>query len=198
MFDLTREEVIKTLENYEKIMDRVADVVGEIGFTNEEFDALDSEKTDFGKDKVYVTAYDSHYDLYDSRSGSFPLDFLFENEEQHKDWYKNKEVEKEKERDSNILDYIEAFRFNYKNSGVDEDTVAISICNGKKNYLSSILNGQAPNFEKHSKGHFIFDAPTYTMYKIINGTVNKLFSTEDVNSCKAMNYIETLYAVLRR
>ena len=100
--------------------------------------------------------------------------------------------------DSNILDYIEAFRFNYKNSWVDEDTVAISICNGKKNYLSSILNGQAPNFEKHSKGHFIFDAPTYTMYKIINGTVNKLFSTEDVNSCKAMNYIETLYAVLRR
>lgn len=99
MFDLTREEVIKTLENYEKIMDRVADVVGEIGFTNEEFDALDSEKTDFGKDKVYVTAYDSHYDLYDSRSGSFPLDFLFENEEQHKDWYKNKEVEKEKERE---------------------------------------------------------------------------------------------------
>lgn len=30
------------------------------------------------------------------------------------------------------------------------------------------------------------------------GYNHKLFSTEDVNSCKAMNYIETLYAVLRR
>lgn len=100
--------------------------------------------------------------------------------------------------DSNILDYTEAFRFNYKNSGVDEDTVAISICNGKKTYLSSILNGQAPNFEKHSKGHFVFDAPTYTMYKIINGAVKELFSTVDINSCKAINYIETLCGVLNR
>lgn len=38
--------------------------------------------------------------------------------------------------DSNILDYTEAFRFNYKNSGVDEDTVAISICNGKRLILA--------------------------------------------------------------
>lgn len=91
MFDLTREDVLKTLENYEKIMDRVGEVVDEIGFTNKEFNAFDSEKTDFGKDKIYVTAYDSHYDLYDSRSGSFPLDFLFEDEEHHKDWYKNKQ-----------------------------------------------------------------------------------------------------------
>ena len=93
MFDLTREDVLKTLENYEKIMDRVAEVVGEIGFTNTEFDTLEEDKTKFGKfrkDTVYVTAYDSHYDLYDSTSGSFPLDFLFESEEHHKDWYKNK------------------------------------------------------------------------------------------------------------
>ena len=31
MFDLTREDVLKTLENYEKIMDRVAEVIDEIG-----------------------------------------------------------------------------------------------------------------------------------------------------------------------
>lgn len=96
MFDLTKEDVLKTLENYEKIMDRVAEVVDEIGFTTNEFNAFDSEKTCFGKDTVYVTAYDSHYDLYDSRSGSFPLDFMFENEEQHKDWYRNK-IEKAKQ-----------------------------------------------------------------------------------------------------
>lgn len=30
------------------------------------------------------------------------------------------------------------------------------------------------------------------------GVVKKLFSTEDVNSCKAMKYIETLCSVLRR
>lgn len=96
MFDLTKEDVLKTLENYEKIMDRVAEVVDEIGFTTNEFNAFDSGKTCFGKDTVYVTAYDSHYDLYDSRSGSFPLDFMFENEEQHKDWYRNK-IEKAKQ-----------------------------------------------------------------------------------------------------
>ncbi len=98
MFNLTKEQVLQTLENYEKIMDRVAEVIDEIGFTNEEFDAFESEKTDFGKDTVYVTAYDSHYDLYDSRGGSFPLDFLFEDEEQHKDWYKNKQEQAEQER----------------------------------------------------------------------------------------------------
>lgn len=96
MFDLTKEDVLKTLENYEKIMDRVAEVVDEIGFTTTEFNAFDLEKTCFGKDTVYVTAYDSHYDLYDSRSGSFPLDFMFESEEQHKDWYRNK-IEKAKQ-----------------------------------------------------------------------------------------------------
>lgn len=100
--------------------------------------------------------------------------------------------------DSDILDYTEEFRFNYKDSGVDEDTTAISICDGKKTYLSSILNGKAPNFEKHSMEHFVFDAPTYTMYKVTNGTVEELFSTNDVDSCKAMKYIEALYAVLRR
>lgn len=100
--------------------------------------------------------------------------------------------------DSNILDYTEDFRFNYKVSGVDEDTTAISICNGKKTYLSSILKGKEPNFEEHSKGHFVFDAPTYTMYKVTNGVINKLFSTEDVHSCKVMNYIETLCSVLNR
>lgn len=84
------------------------------------------------------------------------------------------------------------------NSGVDEDAVAISICNGKKTYLSSILNGKEPNFEKHSNGHFVFDAPSYTMYRIINETVKELFSTNDVHSCESMNYIETLCSVLNR
>lgn len=98
MFDLTREDVLKTLENYEKIMYRVAEVVEEIGFTTNEFDTFESDKTEFGKDTVHVTAYDSHYDLYDSISDSFPLDFLFEDEEQHKDWYKNKTEKAKQER----------------------------------------------------------------------------------------------------
>lgn len=96
MFDLTKEQVLQTLKNYEKIMDRVADIVEEIGFIDTEFDTFEEDKTHFGEDKVYVTAYDSHYDLYDAVSGSFPLDFLFEGNEQHKDWYKNK-IEKEKQ-----------------------------------------------------------------------------------------------------
>lgn len=100
--------------------------------------------------------------------------------------------------DSKILDFKEDFRFNYKNTGVNEDTTVIAICNGKKTYLSSILNGKEPNFEEHSKEHFVFDAPTYTMYKVTNGVVKKLFSTGDVHSCKAMNYIETLCSVLNR
>lgn len=98
MFDLTREDVLKTLENYEKILNRVGEVVAEIGFTDNEFDKFESDKTDFGKDTVYVTAYDSHYDLYDSTGGSFPLDFLFESEECHKDWYKNKREKAKQER----------------------------------------------------------------------------------------------------
>ena len=98
MFDMSKEEVLKTLKNYEKIMDRVAEVVEEIGFTTNEFDTFEPEKTEFEKDTVYVTAYDSHYDSYDSTSGSFPVDFLFENEEQHKDWYKKKREKAKQER----------------------------------------------------------------------------------------------------
>ena len=81
MFDLTKEQVLQTLANYEKIMDRVAEVVDEIGFTTTEFNAFESDKTEFDKDTVYVTAYDSNYDSYDATSGSFPLDFLFESKE---------------------------------------------------------------------------------------------------------------------
>lgn len=98
MFDLTKEQVLQTLENYEKIIDRVSEVVDEIGFTDTEFNKLDESETEFGKDTVYVTAYDSHYDLYDSTSGSFPLDFLFESEKHHKDWYKNKREKAKQER----------------------------------------------------------------------------------------------------
>lgn len=98
MFDMSKEEVLKTLKNYEKIMDRVAEVVEEIGFTTNEFDTFEPEKTEFEKDTVYVTAYDSHYDSYDSTNGSFPVDFLFENEEQHKDWYKKKREKAKQER----------------------------------------------------------------------------------------------------
>ena len=62
MFDLTKEQVLQTLANYEKIIDRVGEVVDEIGFTESEFDAFESEKTVFGKDEVSVTVYVSHYD----------------------------------------------------------------------------------------------------------------------------------------
>jgi hypothetical protein len=93
MLDLSKEQVLDTLNNYEKIMDRVEEVVEEIGFINGEYDTLDLDKTEFTKDTVHVVAYDSFYDLNDSTSGSFPLDFLFENEEQHKDWYENKRIE---------------------------------------------------------------------------------------------------------
>lgn len=98
MFDLTKEQVLQTLANYEKIMDRVAEVVDEIGFTTTEFNAFESDKTEFDKDTVYVTAYDSNYDSYDATSGSFPLDFLFESKECHKDWYKNKREKAKQER----------------------------------------------------------------------------------------------------
>ena len=72
MFDLTKEQVLQTLKNYEKIMDRVADIVEEIGFIDTEFDTFEEDKTHFGEDTVYVTAYDSHYDLYDAVSVRFP------------------------------------------------------------------------------------------------------------------------------
>ena len=44
MFDLTKEQVLQTLKNYEKIMDRVADIVEEIGFIDTEFDTFEEDK----------------------------------------------------------------------------------------------------------------------------------------------------------
>ena len=96
MFDLSPEEVKKTLENYEKILDRIDAVADEIGFLTQEYDYLESEKTEFDGENVIVTACDSHYDLYDSTAGKFPISFLFEDASQHKDWYEKKR-QKEKE-----------------------------------------------------------------------------------------------------
>ena len=43
MFDLTRQELGQTLCNYEKILDRVREVVDEIGFLTAEYDTLEIE-----------------------------------------------------------------------------------------------------------------------------------------------------------
>lgn len=104
MFDVTREDYLKVITEYQemekKLIKRVEEVVEEIGFTNKEFDTLEIGRIEFGQKNVYVTAFDSHYDMYDSISGSFPIDFLFEDAEQHKDWYQKKRelAEQEKER----------------------------------------------------------------------------------------------------
>lgn len=78
MFQMTKEDAMDTLKNYSMLMSRVIEVVDEIGFLDKEFDTLDINKTDFTKDSVHVVAYDGHYDLYDSVSCKFPLEFLFE------------------------------------------------------------------------------------------------------------------------
>lgn len=97
MFQMTKEDAMNTLKNYSMLMSRVREVVDEIGFLDKEFDTLDINKTDFTKDSVHVVAYDGHYDLYDSVSCKFPLEFLFEPAEMHKDWYRKKcEAEEKK------------------------------------------------------------------------------------------------------
>ena len=75
MFQMTKEDAMNTLKNYSMLMSRVREVVDEIGFLDKEFDTLDINKTDFTKDSVHVVAYDGHYDLYDSVSCKFPLEF---------------------------------------------------------------------------------------------------------------------------
>ena len=47
MFDLTKEQLLQTLANYEKIMDRVSEVVDEIGFTDKEFNIKSKQKNQF-------------------------------------------------------------------------------------------------------------------------------------------------------
>lgn len=98
MFQMTKEDVLNTIKNYSILMSRVREVVDEIGFLDKEFDTLDINKTNFMKDSVQVVAYDGHYDLYDSISCEFPLEFLFEPAEIHKNWYKNKCEAEEKKR----------------------------------------------------------------------------------------------------
>ncbi len=97
MFELSKEDVTKTLNNYEKILDRVHEVVCEIGFLTSEYDTLEIEKTEFTEKEVHVVAYDSHYDIYDATGGSFPIEFLFEDADKHKDWYKKKKEESKRQ-----------------------------------------------------------------------------------------------------
>lgn len=47
--------------------------------------------------------YDSHYDMYDSTSGSFPIRFLSEDESEHKDWYAKKRESLEQARETERL-----------------------------------------------------------------------------------------------
>lgn len=95
---MTKEDAMNTLKNYSMLMSRVKEVVHEIGFLDKEFDTLDINKTNFTKDSVHVVAYDGHYDTYDSVSCKFPLEFLFEPAEMHKDWYKEKREAEEKKK----------------------------------------------------------------------------------------------------
>ena len=98
MFQMTKEDAMNTLKNYSMLMSRVKEGVHEIGFLDKEFDTLDINKTHFTKDSVHVVAYDGHYDMYDSVSCKFPLEFLFEPAEMHKDWYKEKREAEEKKK----------------------------------------------------------------------------------------------------
>lgn len=98
MFQMTKEDAMNTLKNYSMLMSRVKEVVHEIGFLDKEFDTLDINKTHFTKDSVHVVAYDGHYDMYDFVSCKFPLEFLFEPAEMHKDWYKEKREAEEKKK----------------------------------------------------------------------------------------------------
>lgn len=96
MEKLSLEEIRTTIKNMEIIMGRVSEVVEEIGFLTSEFDTLDTEKTEFDDEKVYITAYDSHYDMYDSECGSFPIEFLVEPAEKHQGWYQKLREERER------------------------------------------------------------------------------------------------------
>lgn len=80
------------------LMSSVREVVDEIGFLNKEFNMLDINKTHFTKDFVHVVAYNGHYDMCDSVSCKFPLEFLFEPAEMYKDWYKEKREAEEKKK----------------------------------------------------------------------------------------------------
>lgn len=98
MFQMTKEDAMNTLKNYSMLMSRIREVVDEIGFLSKEFNMLDINKTHFTKDSVHVVAYDGHYDTYDSISCKFPLEFLFEPAEMHKDWYRKKMRSRGKEK----------------------------------------------------------------------------------------------------
>lgn len=96
MEKLSLEEIRTTIKNMEIIMGRVSEVVEEIGFLTSEFDTLDTEKTEFDDEKVYITAYDSHYDMYDCEHGNFPIEFLVEPAEKHQGWYQKLREERER------------------------------------------------------------------------------------------------------
>mgnify|MGYP000046259065 FL=1 len=100
---LTEEQILTTICDYKRILDRVKDVADEIGFLTDEFDTLEPDKTEFYGDMVRITAYDSHYDMYDSTSGSFPIRFLSEDESEHKDWYAKKRESLEQARETERL-----------------------------------------------------------------------------------------------
>ena len=91
MFQMTKEDAMNTLKNYSMLMSRVREVVDEIGFLDKEFDTLDINKTDFTKDSVHVVAYDGHYDLYDSVSCKFPLEFLSNIKEEYSFLYRKRD-----------------------------------------------------------------------------------------------------------
>lgn len=97
MFELDENQVREALHRYSLILERVKEVVNEIGFLDNEYNALEIEKTRFSKNYVTVTAYDRNYDVYDSTSCSFPYSFLFEDRSKHKNWYRIKKSKEEKE-----------------------------------------------------------------------------------------------------
>jgi hypothetical protein len=101
MFDLSKEEIIQAIENCNKIINRIEEIAKEIGFLNKEFKNLSS--TEITENFIYITA-SNNYGNSTTTSG-FPIDFLFDDEGQHKDWFKNQtNSSPELEDTSNSLD----------------------------------------------------------------------------------------------
>ena len=95
----TIDEIVKINKEYEKmhdfVEDRVRKICSEIGFIDKTWDI---ERFEIDNENIYVTAYDTLYDMYDWKNTVFPLSWIT-SDSWREEWEKQQEIKKQKEKE---------------------------------------------------------------------------------------------------
>ena len=90
----TKEDVLALNAAMDQLEKRIKEIAKYLGYID---NVWHFESMSIGKNNIYITTYDLYYDLHDTKTGSFPIECLFDDEllKNHKQWLEEEEKARE-------------------------------------------------------------------------------------------------------